>query len=108
MEKEIDADYVLDKFGFVEMKYYLLLSEHREILEFVLILFLIKNKTKIEVLKYDYSRREKFHVHKNYLKIPRKEYFDFEISLREILKIKKDIQTNWGKYIKLYNQKEYI
>ncbi|MDD3083499.1 MAG: hypothetical protein PHP82_00565 [Candidatus ainarchaeum sp.] len=108
MKKEINVYYILDKLGFVEMKYYLMLSENREIIDFVLILFLIRDKTKIEILKYDYSRKEKFHIHKNYLKIPKKEYFDCEISLEEILKIKKEIQNNLGKYIMLYNQKEYI
>ncbi len=108
MEKIINADYILDELGFVEMKYFLKLSNQKNIIEFLLILFLIKNNKKIEILKYDYSLKEKFHIHKNYLKIPKKEYFDYEISLGKILKIKKKIQNNWGKYIKLYSQKEYI
>lgn len=109
MGKEINVDYILDKFGFVEMKYYVLFSsEKRIILEFVIILFLIKNNEKLEVLKYDFSQKEKLHVHKNYLKKPRKEYIISEPTVDFVKSLKREIELNWEKYIHLYKQKEYI
>ena len=108
MVKIIDVDYILDESGFVEMKYFLSISNNIIIIEFVLILFLIKDDEKIEILKYDYSQKENFHVHKNYLKSNKKEYFANEINISEILLIKREIELNWREYIRLYNQKEYI
>lgn len=109
MDKLIDVKYMLDELGFVEMKYYVLFSSEKKIiLEFVIILFLLKNNKKIEVMKYDYSQKEKLHVHKNYLKKPRKEYIVSEVTIDFVKSLKRDIELNWEKYVHLFNQKEYI
>lgn len=109
MSKIINAEYILDKKNNVELKVYLKISQpKKEVIEFVLILFLVSDSKKQEVIKYDFSKKEKLNVHKYYLKEIKKEYLDFDVDSELVFKLKNDIINNYKKYIILYKQKEYI
>lgn len=109
MSKIINAEYILDQENNIELKVYLkFYPKSSEIEEFVIILFLVSDDEKKEVIKYDFSKKEKLNVHKYYLKEIKKEYLDFKVDVKFVLMLKKDLRKNYKKYIILYKQKEYI
>jgi len=109
MGKIINSSYVLDLNNCVELKFYIkFFPKSNNIEEFVIILFLIKDNVKLEVLKYDYSQKESLHIHKYYSKRAVKEYLYDKVDVEFVLNLKNEIRTNFERYIDLYEQKDYI
>lgn len=110
MNKLVEYSEVLDENKLIEMYVqFLIRKKDNKVIDFVLILFLIRDeKTKIQIIKYDYSLKEDFNVHKYYLKSERKEYIDEIINPEKINELIREIKRNYKKYLLLYYQKEYI
>jgi len=109
MNKIIEYSKFLDKNNVVELKMMFVIDkETKGIIDFVLILFLVEENVKKQIIKYDYSQKEKLNVHKYYLKIEKKEFINSELDVEKIFYLKNEIIKNWGKYILLFKQKEYI
>jgi hypothetical protein len=109
MAKLVNSNHVLDSNNCVELKFYVkFFSKSSNIEEFVIILFLIKENIKLEVLKYDYSQKEALHVHKYYSKNSKKEYLQNKVDVEFVINLKNEIEINFEKYINFYKQKEYI
>jgi hypothetical protein len=109
MSKIINSGYVLDLNNGVELKFYIkFFPKSSDIEEFVIILFLIRNNIKLEVLKYDYSQKELLHVHKYYSKKVVKEYLYDEANIEFVINLKNQVRMNFKKYINFYKQKDYI
>lgn len=79
---------------FVKFKH---IQNSSELEEFVIIYLTKIDEVFVEVVKYDFSKREKFHVH--YYSDQRKVYFD-EIPTNETMaRLNQHLLENWHKYL---------
>ena len=109
MSKRISAQYFLDKDNCIELYFWFVLGKNSLVVkEFVIILFLVVENKKFEVIKYDFSHREKLHVHKYYLNKKTKEFLNIIIEPKTIVFLKEGILNNWGEYVLLFKQNNYI
>jgi len=77
-----------------------------EIIEFVLIYLTKINEKFVEVVKYDFSQREKVHVHFFYPKNPRKVFLDLSPNIDTIFSLKEELELNWHKHLLRFNDKD--
>ncbi len=107
--KKVRSELVFDSSLGVELFIEFSLGKNSKVVDaFVIILFCWLGDKKFEVIKYDFSEKENFHVHKNYLSIPRKEYLLDEVNSELLIKIKDEIKKNWMEYVECFKQKHYI
>ena len=74
-----------------------------EIEEFVIIYFTLIDESYIQVLRYDFSLREKFHVHHFF--DGRKIYFDEKPSFETLFNLCEGLEKDWHKYLLKFNNK---
>ena len=83
-------------------------ENYSKIKSFAIVLIFFQGKEKYEVIKYDFSEKENFNVHYNYLKKQKKIFIEKEVSVEDIIKIKQEITINWRKLVLKYKQNNYI
>ena len=77
-----------------------------DIVEFVIIYLTKIEERFVEVVKYDFSRKEKLHVHYFYPKHSRKVFLDAEPNIDFIMGVKDDFVSNWHKHLIRFNNKD--
>ena len=83
-------------------------EDYSKIESFALILLTFVNDKKYELIKYDFSNKERFNIHYNYLTKPRKVFVEKEVTIDDVLRMKQSIMENWRKYVLLFKQNNYI
>lgn len=71
---------------------------------FVIIYLTKVNGTFEEVVKYDYSQRERLHVHYFFKKHSRKEYLNLSPTVDTLFDLKIKLTENWQKYLIKFNE----
>jgi hypothetical protein len=74
-----------------------------EIEEFVIIYFTLIDKNFFQVMRYDFSLREKFRVHHFF--DGRKVYFDEKPSFETLFNLCEDLEKCWQKYLIKFNNR---
>jgi hypothetical protein len=99
-EFELFLDSKKENVLFVKFKYK---PNSAELEEFVLIYFtMIENKL-IEVIKYDFSQREKLHVHLTDGKT--KQFLDEEPNIETLINLKNYLALNWAKFLLKFRER---
>ncbi|MDD4082610.1 MAG: hypothetical protein PHD05_04445 [Sphaerochaetaceae bacterium] len=72
-------------------------EDSSEVTDFVLIYFTLIDNVFLEVVKYDFSLREKLHVHYYFSK--RKVYLDEDVNFESMAKFSEHLMYNWQNYL---------
>ena len=99
-DRRVELLFFLDKERENKLFFSYLYSEDFSFIEEFVILFLTKTDEGFkEVVKYDFSKREKPQVHYFYKKHPRKVYLDVPVTLETIFELKDGLVVNWHKHL---------
>jgi hypothetical protein len=100
-EFEINLDKNGENKVFVKFK----LLENGGLEEFVVIYFTLVDGVFLEVLKYDFSKNEKLHLHCAYDKKRTKVFLDEEPSLDTLVILKDVILVSWKKHLLKFKER---
>ncbi|MFA6269215.1 MAG: hypothetical protein WC652_05335 [archaeon] len=78
---------------------YTFLDDYVGLEEFVIIYLTKVDDKFVEVVKYDFSEKEKLHVHYFYPKNPRKVFLDLEVNVGLLMQLEVELTQNWRKHL---------